>query len=93
PPIQAIPTDPVVPWQYLALDFNGTDIDGQVQEISAAERVAVGDLANRCAIRAALIRTADERHRFILTTHHIVLDGWSMPILMQEIFAGYHGVR
>ncbi|SLC89544.1 Probable non-ribosomal peptide synthetase PstA [Mycobacteroides abscessus subsp. abscessus] len=93
PPIQAIPTDPVVPWQYLALDFNGTDIDGQVQEISAAERVAVGDLANRCAIRAALIRTADEQHRFILTTHHIVLDGWSMPILIQEIFASLRGQR
>ncbi len=28
-----------------------------------------------------------------LTNHHIVLDGWSMPILMQEIFAGYQGLR
>ena len=29
----------------------------------------------------------------VLTNHHIVLDGWSMPILLREIFAGYHGQR
>ena len=45
------------------------------------------------AFRAALIRTADDRHRFVLTNHHIVMDGWSMPILLQEIFAGYYGHR
>ena len=33
--------------------------------------------------------TALNRHRFVLTNHHIVLDGWSPPILLQEIFAGY----
>ncbi len=27
----------------------------------------------------------------MLTNHHIVLDGWSLPILLQEIFAGYRG--
>ena len=29
----------------------------------------------------------------VLTNHHIVLDGWSLPILLQEIFASYHGQR
>ena len=29
----------------------------------------------------------------MLTNHHIVLDGWSLPILLREIFAGYHGQR
>ena len=41
------------------------------------------------AFRVALIRTAPDRHRVVLTNHHIVLDGWSLPILLQEIFAGY----
>ena len=41
----------------------------------------------------ALIRTAPERHRIVLTNHHIVLDGWSLPILLQEIFASYYGHR
>ena len=51
------------------------------------------DLAEQPAFRAALIRTAEDRHRFVLTNHHIVVDGWSLPILLQEIFAGYYGQR
>ena len=39
------------------------------------------------------MRTASDRYRFVLTNHHIVLDGWSMPILLGEIFAGYYGQR
>ncbi|MGH3581575.1 MAG: non-ribosomal peptide synthetase, partial [Mycobacterium sp.] len=29
----------------------------------------------------------------VLTNHHIVMDGWSMPILLSEIFAAYYGQR
>ncbi|WKG06382.1 non-ribosomal peptide synthetase [Mycolicibacterium sp. HK-90] len=92
-PVQVIPADPVAPWRYITLDTNGIGVDAQIGEICAAERSAVCDLENQPAFRAALIRVAHDRHRFVLTNHHIVLDGWSMPILMQEIFAGYQGLR
>ena len=29
----------------------------------------------------------------VLTNHHIVLDGWSLPILLGEMFASYHRQR
>ena len=70
-----------------------TDVDKQIEQLCADERAAVCDLAHQPAFRVALIRTAEDRHRFVLTNHHIVLDGWSMPVLLQEIFAGYHGQR
>ena len=94
-PVQIIPADPVAPWRYVELDTGGVDIrfDEQIQRVCAAERAAVGDLADQPAFRAALIRTAPDRHRFVLTNHHIVLDGWSMPILLREIFASYNGQR
>ncbi|EUA31111.1 condensation domain protein [Mycobacterium xenopi 4042] len=41
----------------------------------------------------ALIRIAADQHRLVLTNHHIVLDGWSLPILLGEIFASYQGQR
>jgi amino acid adenylation domain-containing protein/thioester reductase-like protein len=41
----------------------------------------------------ALIRIAENRHRFVMTNHHIVMDGWSLPILVGEIFASYYGQR
>ena len=59
----------------------------------AAERAAVCDLADQPAFRAALIRIGDDQHRFVLTNHHIVMDGWSLPILLREIFASYHEQR
>jgi acyl carrier protein len=94
-PVQIIPADPVVPWRYVEIDADGVgfDVDEQIERLCVAERAAVCDLINQPAFRAALLRIADNRHRFVLTNHHIVLDGWSMPILMQEIFAGYHGHR
>ncbi|ORB46743.1 non-ribosomal peptide synthetase, partial [Mycobacteroides saopaulense] len=94
-PLQIIPADPAAPWRYVELtdDGPGFGVDEQIEQICVAERAAVCDLAEQPAFRAVLIRVGEDRYRFVLTNHHIVLDGWSMPILMQEIFAGYHGMR
>jgi len=91
-PVQVIPADPVLAWQYVELDADG-DVEEQIQQLCAAERAAVCDLADQPPFRAALIRTADGGYRFVLTNHHIVLDGWSKPVLLQEIFANYFGAR
>jgi len=95
-PVQIILADPVMAWRYL--DFSDPGAKGdlgeeEIQRLCAAERAAVCDLADQPAFRAVLIRIAEDRHRFVLTNHHIVLDGWSMPILLNEIFAGYGGHR
>ncbi|MCA2245065.1 amino acid adenylation domain-containing protein, partial [Mycobacterium sp. WUMAC-067] len=90
-PVQIIPADPEIAYRKVELD--GGDIDDQVRRISASERAALRDLAGQPPLRATLVRTADDEFRFVLTVHHIVMDGWSLPILLQEIFAGYHGSR
>jgi glycopeptidolipid biosynthesis protein len=94
-PVQIIPADPAMTWQYVDLDSGDVDVDveEQVQRVCAAERTAVCDLAHQPAFRAALICTAGHRHRFVLTNHHIVMDGWSLPILLQEIISSYYGQR
>jgi len=92
-PVQVILADPVMAWRYL--DLRGDDLTPveEIQRLCAAERAAVCELADRPTFRAALIRTAGNQHRFVLTFHHIVIDGWSLPILLQEIFASYFGQR
>ncbi|RAV13557.1 non-ribosomal peptide synthetase [Mycolicibacterium sp. GF69] len=96
-PVQVIPADPVTAWRYVRLDADdidaGVDVGEQIQRLCAAERAAVCDVTNESAFRVALIRTAEHRHRIVLTNHHIVLDGWSMPILLGEIFATYYEQR
>ncbi|KUI46680.1 hypothetical protein AU198_03705 [Mycobacterium sp. GA-1199] len=92
-PVQVIPADPTAPWRYVELTDEAVDAEDEVQIVCAAERAAVCDFDDPPAFRAALIRTAPDQHRFVLTNHHIVMDGWSRPILLQEIIAAYYGQR
>ncbi len=94
-PVQIIPADPWVPWRYVDIDDEGVDagVDELVQRVCAAERAAVCELGDQPVFRALLIRLAEDRYRFVLTNHHIVMDGWSLPIVVQELFASYAGQR
>ena len=89
-PVQVIPVNPVVAWSYR--DLAGETGDEQIR-LLCAERALVCDLAEQPPFRAALIRTAPDEHRLVLTNHHIALDGWSLPVLMAEVFAAYYGQR
>ncbi|MBM7774389.1 amino acid adenylation domain-containing protein [Actinokineospora baliensis] len=42
-------------------------------------------------IRFVLARTGDTAYRLIITSHHILLDGWSGPLLLRDLFALYSG--
>ncbi|WP_083452801.1 non-ribosomal peptide synthetase [Mycolicibacterium goodii] len=93
-PVQVLSVDPEIAWQYVefgSADAADAGVDERVEQLCAAERSAVCKLAEQPVFRAALIRTADNLHRFVLTIHHIVIDGWSLPVLLQEIFAAYFG--
>ena len=40
-------------------------------------------------MRFALIRLAAEQHRVVLTHHHLLMDGWSLPVLVGELLRLY----
>ena len=40
--------------------------------------------------RFHLIKCADTEHRFMFTFHHILLDGWSLGVVLREILERYH---
>jgi len=40
-------------------------------------------------MRLALIRLDDNAYHFVWSHHHLLLDGWSQPILFQEVFGFY----
>ena len=47
------------------------------------------DLSRSPLIRVKLLRLAGNDHLLLLTTHHIVSDGWSLEILVRELAALY----
>ncbi|MEV7416129.1 amino acid adenylation domain-containing protein [Streptomyces sp. NPDC089919] len=44
-------------------------------------------------LRFTLLRLADDRHRLLVTAHHILLDGWSFGLLFRELFTLYAGAE
>ena len=85
----------LIPWCRGSMSTSAEcpDRDEQIAQLCLNERVAVCDLAEQTAFRATLIRIAPDQHRLVLTNHHILLDGWSLTVLLQEVFAGYYGQR
>jgi len=43
------------------------------------------DLAEGPLARAFVVRESAERHRFVVTVHHIVCDGWSSSVLFSDL--------
>jgi amino acid adenylation domain-containing protein len=66
-----------------------------LQRIGAEQALAAArepfDLTRSPQLRAHLIQHDADLWQLLLTTHHIVFDGWSMEVLAREVMAGYMG--
>ena len=43
-------------------------------------------------MRVSLIRLTDDSYYMMLTWHHLLFDGWSMPVLMEEFLNIYEQI-
>ena len=86
--VQVIPAEVVLPWRE-------TDLSGQPdpqaagRELAAAEREQRFDLTAPPLLRFTLARLGVDRWRLVVTGHHLLMDGWSMPVLGRELLALY----
>ncbi len=48
------------------------------------------DLSEDCLMRVKLIKKSEDTFIFILVMHHIVSDGWSMEVMINELFILYN---
>lgn len=51
------------------------------------------NLAAAPLLRLNLMQLDHDRYRFLWSFHHILLDGWSMPLLLKEFFLFYNAYR
>lgn len=47
------------------------------------------DVSGAPLMRVAFIRTGEDACRFVWTSHHLLLDGWSLFLLLEEVFVLY----
>ncbi|MEU6867651.1 condensation domain-containing protein, partial [Streptomyces sp. NPDC046876] len=89
-PVQVIPAEVELPWHEVDLrTFSDDDRAARLDDVVAAEAARRFDMKQPPLLRLALARLEEERHTLVLTIHHILVDGWSVSVLMRDLFALY----
>ncbi|MGW0330969.1 amino acid adenylation domain-containing protein [Streptomyces sp. NPDC003011] len=89
-PLQVVPREVELPWEEIDLGhLTGPAQEEELARLLAADRGRRFDLGAPPLLRCTLVRLDGQRHRFVLTVHHIALDGWSMPLVIGELFELY----
>ncbi|NUS94168.1 MAG: amino acid adenylation domain-containing protein, partial [Nocardia sp.] len=89
-PVQVVDDDAEAPWTEL--DLSGLDERAREREwelLMAADRATRFDPARAPLLRWMLVTTGPQRYRLVLTNHHLLLDGWSLPLLVRELVVLY----
>jgi amino acid adenylation domain-containing protein len=47
------------------------------------------DLSKAPLMRIALLQLAEDSYQFVWSYHHLMLDGWCVPLVLREVFAFY----
>ncbi|MEH2147960.1 amino acid adenylation domain-containing protein [Nostoc sp.] len=87
-PVQVI--SPSLTINIPVLDLQGLE-EAEVQQIVTKEARQPFDLSNAPLLRVTLLRLGSESHVLVLIMHHIITDGWSMGIFIQELSNLYRG--
>ena len=89
-PLQIVYRQLELPFTYE--DWSGVsdlDMDPRLKEILQSDRQTGFELSKPPLMRLALIRINPGLHYFVWSHHHLLLDGWSQPVIIQDVFAAY----
>ncbi|SEQ54918.1 amino acid adenylation domain-containing protein [Pseudomonas sp. NFACC02] len=91
--VQQILTDILIPVQLSNIpSCNDEDLETTIKIIQTAAQQPF-DLSEDPLIRAYLFKGSPDDHIFMLSVHHIIVDGWSMDILWGELEQAYEANR
>nr|QPI18727.1 nonribosomal peptide synthetase [Chromobacterium vaccinii]UTQ11565.1 NRPS [Chromobacterium vaccinii] len=89
-PVQIISQLEALPWQDIDLSMlAGDERQAMLAQIREQVRSQRFDLGRAPLLSFTLIRLAADRHQLIMNNHHILLDGWSEPLLWRELMTLY----
>ncbi|WP_229869540.1 condensation domain-containing protein, partial [Streptomyces inusitatus] len=83
-PVQVFPLGAELPWREV--DLRDSGVDSSVEGVVAEERGRRFDVSRSPLLRFVLVRLGAERYSLVLTVHHLVVDGWSVPLLVRDLF-------
>ncbi|MFE3197914.1 amino acid adenylation domain-containing protein [Embleya sp. NPDC059237] len=88
--VQVVPETVSLPWQYLDLTGRGGEERTEAFErFLAQDRATHFDVGTAPLIRFAFVALESGGAELVLTAHHVLLDGWSTPLLMRDLLLLY----
>ncbi|MBD2682800.1 MULTISPECIES: non-ribosomal peptide synthetase/type I polyketide synthase [Nostoc] len=72
------------------IDFSNFDNnDLQIPEWFKNESFTAFDLSNGPLFRVHILKLQEQLHLLVMTAHHIIVDGWSMDVILQDLATLY----
>ena len=92
-PVQCVYKEVELPVEFQDLRNMGKQAqENAVSDYENTDRYKSFDYKTAPLMRLALLQVSDNRYRMIWTWHHILFDGWSMPVLMEEFLTTYEAL-
>ncbi|MGX1572664.1 amino acid adenylation domain-containing protein, partial [Paenibacillus terrae] len=89
-PVQVIFRRKDIGFKYEDLrHLNEQERDAYVKEFIRKDKAAGFDLSRDALMRVAILRTSDEDYYFVWSSHHILMDGWCVALVTDEVFEVY----
>ncbi|MDF0729148.1 condensation domain-containing protein, partial [Pseudomonas entomophila] len=90
---QVIDASAPVVIEQTTLEASGADREQRLRACVAELTAQPFDLQHGPLLRVRLARLGEGEHLLVLVLHHIVTDGWSMSVMVEELMAGYAAVE
>jgi amino acid adenylation domain-containing protein len=87
-PVQVIHANPQPLVEYIdATSID--DLDSWLEDVTKATLHGAFDLTDPSLFRSMLVKTSFDSYRWIVCMHHIISDGWSVDLMLEEIQSLY----
>ncbi|PSK89557.1 hybrid non-ribosomal peptide synthetase/type I polyketide synthase [Taibaiella chishuiensis] len=89
-PVQCVHEQVNLP--FTLIDYRHLDTAAQAleeQQYLDQDRMQGFDFSRPPLMRITLLQTGDEAYRMVWTYHHLLMDGWSLPVLLEELLQNY----
>ena len=93
-PLQIVREQVKLPWEEY--DWRGDNLakkQAQLEGFLEIDRRRGFDLTKAPLMRLSLIRVTQETYQFVWSFHHILMDGWCLPLILKEVSAFYEAFR
>ncbi|MCC6177440.1 MAG: amino acid adenylation domain-containing protein [Chloroflexi bacterium] len=93
-PLQVVYREVTLPLQHEDWrEISPPEQRARLDTLIEAERQRGFDLTRAPLLRLAVVRLRNEAYACVWTFHHLLLDGWSVSLLLAEVFGRYRALR